>query len=63
LIHLTTVHDQARTEAKSLITASAQASAAHRPELNFLALALSSKKVDFSTVFKKIDEMIAILKQ
>merc|ERR550537_48894 len=32
-----------------------------RPELNFLALALQGKKVDFSKVLKMIDEMVAVL--
>merc|ERR1719183_2895403 len=34
-----------------------------RPELNFLALALQGKKVDFSKVVKMIDDMVAILKK
>merc|ERR1719387_862051 len=33
-----------------------------RPELNFIALALQGKKVDFSKVIKMIDEMVATLK-
>merc|ERR1719356_2345744 len=33
-----------------------------RPELNFLALALQGKKVDFSKVVKMIDEMVVTLK-
>jgi len=33
-----------------------------RPELNFLALALQGKKVDFSKVLKMIDNMVATLK-
>merc|ERR1719389_1462147 len=33
-----------------------------RPELNFLALALQGKKVDFSKVVKMIDEMVVVLK-
>merc|ERR1711935_182984 len=33
-----------------------------RPELNFLALALQGKKVDFSKVLKMIDDMTANLK-
>merc|ERR1711976_83658 len=32
-----------------------------RPELNFLALALQGKSVDFSKVLKMIDEMVAVL--
>lgn len=35
--------------------------AAHRPELNFIALALQGKKVDFSKVISMIDEMISVL--
>merc|ERR1719263_1335198 len=34
----------------------------HHPELNFLALALQGKKVDFSKVIKMIDDMVANLK-
>merc|ERR1719235_299530 len=33
-----------------------------RPELNFIALALQGKKVDFSKVLKMIDEMVSVLK-
>ncbi|CAE7255500.1 CRY2 [Symbiodinium natans] len=33
-----------------------------RPELNFLALALSGRKVDFSKIVKKIDGMVQLLK-
>jgi len=32
-----------------------------RPELNFLALALQGRKVDFSKVLKMIDEMVSVL--
>merc|ERR1711939_731975 len=32
-----------------------------RPELNFIALALQGKKVDFGKVIKMIDEMVATL--
>merc|ERR1711933_660880 len=34
-----------------------------RPELNFLALALQGKKVDFAKVLKMIDEMVSVLKE
>jgi chromosome segregation ATPase len=34
----------------------------NRPELNFLALALQGKKVDFAKVLKMIDEMVTTLK-
>merc|ERR1719178_192108 len=33
-----------------------------RPELNFIALALQGKKVDFSKVIGMIDEMVSTLK-
>merc|ERR1719498_1960439 len=33
------------------------------PELNFIALALQGRKVDFSKVIKMIDEMVATLKK
>merc|ERR1719316_343801 len=33
------------------------------PQLNFLALALQGKAVDFSKVLKMIDEMVAVLKK
>merc|ERR1719482_2438168 len=36
--------------------------AGKRPELNFLALALQGKTIDFSKVIKMIDEMVATLK-
>merc|ERR1719313_288106 len=32
-----------------------------KPELNFIALALQGKKVDFGKVIKMIDEMVAVL--
>eukprot|EP00933_Yihiella_yeosuensis_P061754 TRINITY_DN6459_c0_g2_i3.p1 TRINITY_DN6459_c0_g2~~TRINITY_DN6459_c0_g2_i3.p1 ORF type:complete len:671 (-),score=263.80 TRINITY_DN6459_c0_g2_i3:258-2270(-) len=35
----------------------------HRTSLNFLALALSGKKVDFSKVLAKIDGMVTLMKQ
>merc|ERR1719214_523409 len=34
----------------------------HHPELNFLAMALQGKKVNFSKVIKMIDDMVANLK-
>jgi chromosome segregation ATPase len=39
----------------------AQQSRAHRPELNFLAMALEGKKVDFGKVIKMCDDMVATL--
>merc|ERR1719171_1141127 len=32
-----------------------------KPELNFIALALQGKKVDFGKVIKMIDEMVSVL--
>jgi len=62
LIQLSSSGDSSRTAAKKLLT-SAKTSSTHRPELNFITLALSNKKVDFSKVFKKIDSMVALLKK
>merc|ERR1719356_2128191 len=39
----------------------AQRSRSNRPELNFLALALQGKKVDFGKVIGMIDEMVSVL--
>lgn len=52
--------DQQR-QALAVIRA-AQSGRSGHPELNFLALALQGKKVDFSKVIKMIDEMVAQLK-
>jgi len=35
----------------------------HHPELNFIALALQGKKVDFSVVLKMISDMVSLLKK
>merc|ERR1719421_2151317 len=51
-----TVADQ-RRQALSAIRANGRG----HPELNFIALALQGKKVDFGKVIKMIDEMVAVL--
>eukprot|EP00933_Yihiella_yeosuensis_P078477 TRINITY_DN899_c0_g1_i5.p1 TRINITY_DN899_c0_g1~~TRINITY_DN899_c0_g1_i5.p1 ORF type:complete len:697 (-),score=247.18 TRINITY_DN899_c0_g1_i5:89-2179(-) len=35
----------------------------HRPALNFISLALQGKKVNFDAIFKKIDEMVDLMKK
>jgi len=60
LIQLRAGNEDARLNAKAFVdTVRSEA----RPELNFIALALSNKKVDFSKVFKKIDAMMELLKK
>eukprot|EP00933_Yihiella_yeosuensis_P035712 TRINITY_DN292_c1_g1_i1.p1 TRINITY_DN292_c1_g1~~TRINITY_DN292_c1_g1_i1.p1 ORF type:complete len:703 (+),score=240.32 TRINITY_DN292_c1_g1_i1:122-2230(+) len=54
---------QAIAKAKDIINHLRAKGTKHRPVLNFLALKLAGKKPDFSSVFKKIDEMIALMKQ
>merc|ERR1719440_2344791 len=49
-----------RVQALAIVRAARQGQ--KRPELNFLALALQGKKVDFGKVVKMIDEMVATLK-
>merc|ERR1719183_2252567 len=44
------------------VVRAAQGGRGPRPELNFIALALQGKKVDFSKVLKMIDEMVVTLK-
>jgi len=61
LIQLLAGHEEARQKAKALVDAARSSEA--RPEMNFIALALSNKKVDFSKVFKKIDAMMELLKK
>eukprot|EP00933_Yihiella_yeosuensis_P017755 TRINITY_DN1477_c0_g4_i1.p1 TRINITY_DN1477_c0_g4~~TRINITY_DN1477_c0_g4_i1.p1 ORF type:complete len:697 (-),score=256.92 TRINITY_DN1477_c0_g4_i1:189-2279(-) len=62
-IQLTAGRRQALQRVKSMVE-NLRAKNHHRSTtLNFLALALSGKKVDFSSVFKKIDEMIALMKK
>merc|ERR1719163_1212856 len=54
------VESGAAQQALAIVKASQRAG---RPELNFLALALQGKKVNFSKVIKMIDEMVATLKE
>jgi hypothetical protein len=50
-----------RAEAKLLINTLRTAQPQHRAQLNFLALALSGKAVNFTTIYAKIDEMVSTL--
>merc|ERR1719440_2303475 len=50
-----------RVQALAIVRA-ARRQGQNRPELNFLALALQGKSVDFSKVIKMIDQMVATLK-
>jgi len=52
-LQLDTSREQARENARRIVGGS--------PELSFIALALSGKKVDFTKVFKKIDAMMALM--
>jgi len=52
-LQLDTSRDQAREHARRIVGG--------RPDLSFIALALSGKKVDFTKVFKKIDAMMALM--
>jgi len=61
LIQMSAGKEQALEKAKNLVIKAN--SVENRPELNFLALALSNKKVDFSKVFVKIDAMVKLLKK
>lgn len=54
---------QRRVEAKRLINTLRTTKPQHRAQLNFLALALSGKAVNFTTIYTKIDEMVATLKK
>eukprot|EP00933_Yihiella_yeosuensis_P079452 TRINITY_DN920_c1_g2_i4.p1 TRINITY_DN920_c1_g2~~TRINITY_DN920_c1_g2_i4.p1 ORF type:complete len:689 (-),score=235.99 TRINITY_DN920_c1_g2_i4:215-2281(-) len=61
LIQVVEGREQARDKAMELI--SGIKSEEHKPALNFLAMALAGKKVDFKQVFKQIDEMLALMKK
>jgi len=56
-----TAKDQVR-QALSIVRAAQKGHQGKRPELNFLALALQGKAVDFTKVIKMIDEMVSVLK-
>ena len=62
LVQLTAGHRQALQKVRTMVD-SLRKKGHHSSALNFLALALTGKKVDFSGVFKKIDEMIALMKK
>eukprot|EP00931_Biecheleriopsis_adriatica_P009067 TRINITY_DN11017_c0_g1_i4.p1 TRINITY_DN11017_c0_g1~~TRINITY_DN11017_c0_g1_i4.p1 ORF type:complete len:684 (+),score=226.14 TRINITY_DN11017_c0_g1_i4:63-2114(+) len=52
---------EAVKKAISFVEAAKSKDSSSRPELSFLALALSGKKVDFSKVIKKIDSLIDLM--
>merc|ERR1719198_755221 len=58
LMQLQVTADSQRQQALAVIRAGRRQG---HPELNFIALALQGKKVDFSKVLKMIDEMVATL--
>jgi len=60
-VQMTVTESTQRQQALAVIRAARQGSG--HPELNFLALALEGRKVDFSKVIKMIDTMVATLKK
>eukprot|EP00931_Biecheleriopsis_adriatica_P009068 TRINITY_DN11017_c0_g1_i5.p1 TRINITY_DN11017_c0_g1~~TRINITY_DN11017_c0_g1_i5.p1 ORF type:complete len:714 (+),score=254.53 TRINITY_DN11017_c0_g1_i5:76-2217(+) len=54
---------EAVKKAISFVEAAKSKDSSSRPELSFLALALSGKKVDFSKVIKKIDSLIDLMEK
>jgi len=54
--------DDARVRAREILRKLARGRN-NRPDIDFLALALDGKKVDFSKVIKMIDDMVALLKE
>ena len=52
-----------RRRALTIIHTLAQSENSKRPQLNFIALALSGKKMGFGKIIKMIDDMIANLKE
>jgi len=58
-VQVSTNQENQRQQALAIVKAAKQGHG--RPELNFLALALQGKKVDFSKVLKMIDAMVATL--
>jgi len=53
-----------RSRALSMIRAVAQRSSkASRPQMDFIALAISGKKVGFEKVIKMVDDMMKVLKK
>jgi len=59
-LQLDIARQQAREKARRIVS-SIKDSVGVRPELSFIALALSGKKVDFTKVFKKIDDMVTLM--
>eukprot|EP00440_Ansanella_granifera_P042826 gb/GFBE01046429.1/.p2 GENE.gb/GFBE01046429.1/~~gb/GFBE01046429.1/.p2 ORF type:complete len:675 (-),score=292.59 gb/GFBE01046429.1/:25-2049(-) len=62
LIQVSANQEKAKAQALEFINVARANGDAH-PDLNFLALALSGKQVDFSKVVEKIDSMVALLKK
>merc|ERR1719379_3249863 len=60
-VQMTETAQNQRQQALAIVRAARQGQG--HPELNFLALALRGKKVDFSKVIKMIDDMVATLKK
>merc|ERR1719160_732247 len=60
-VQMTVTKSNQRQQALAIIRAAKQGNG--HPELNFLALALQGRKVDFSKVIKMIDNMVATLKR
>merc|ERR1719265_1619926 len=60
-VQMTETAQNQRQQALAIVRAARQGQG--HPELNFLALALQGKKVDFSKVIKMIDDMVATLKK
>merc|ERR1719305_136652 len=58
-VQMTETAQNQRQQALAIVRAARQGQG--HPELNFLALALQGKKVDFSKVIKMIDDMVATL--
>eukprot|EP00933_Yihiella_yeosuensis_P062970 TRINITY_DN65_c0_g1_i2.p1 TRINITY_DN65_c0_g1~~TRINITY_DN65_c0_g1_i2.p1 ORF type:complete len:736 (-),score=292.40 TRINITY_DN65_c0_g1_i2:65-2167(-) len=66
LLQLSSGMKQQKAQALSVINklrSEGMPNARHRSQLNFIALSLQGKKVDFSKVFKQIDEMIVLMKK
>jgi len=52
-----------RRKALAVVEGIRKTAAGRRPEFDFLAMALTGRKVDFSKVIKMIDDMVALLQQ
>eukprot|EP00933_Yihiella_yeosuensis_P078473 TRINITY_DN899_c0_g1_i1.p1 TRINITY_DN899_c0_g1~~TRINITY_DN899_c0_g1_i1.p1 ORF type:complete len:706 (-),score=270.39 TRINITY_DN899_c0_g1_i1:63-2180(-) len=62
-LQLGTSRRQALQQVKTMVDNLRSKKGHHSQALNFLALALSGRKADFSSVFKKIDEMVELMKK